>query len=105
MPPKPNVFTLYSQEFGILTPFIADAIGADLDEYPEEWFEPAMRIAVERNARNWRYVQAILKRWKIDGFQAKNGKQGSGQELTAEEERQERQSKLLASLRKYNVET
>jgi DnaD/phage-associated family protein len=33
-------------------------------DYPEEWLAEALTIAVKNNKRNWRYVEAILKRWK-----------------------------------------
>ena len=102
---RPNVYELYENEIGMLTPMIADVLADALSEYPEDWFAPAIRIAVERNVRNWRYIEAVLKRWKIEGFQSKGRGNGSGQALTAEEERQQRQDKLVASLRKYGVET
>ena len=35
--------------------------------YPSEWFEEAFEIAVSRNIRNWKYVEAILARWKEKG--------------------------------------
>ena len=35
--------------------------------YPGEWIEEAIRTAVLKNARNWRYVEAILRSWKEKG--------------------------------------
>jgi DNA replication protein DnaD len=35
--------------------------------YPSAWFEEAFEIAVSRNIRNWKYVEAILTRWKENG--------------------------------------
>lgn len=62
-----NVFTLYEQNIGALTPLIADMLREAEKEYPSAWFEEAFEIAVARNARNWKYIAAILKRWKEKG--------------------------------------
>lgn len=64
---RPTIFTLYEQNVGPLTPLLADKL-RDLDEtYSEEWLMEAIRIAVERDARNLRYIEAILVRWKREG--------------------------------------
>lgn len=64
---RSNVFTLYEQNIGALTPLIADMLREAEKEYPSAWFEEAFEIAVARNVRNWKYVEAILKRWKEKG--------------------------------------
>lgn len=64
---RPNIFRLYEENFGPLTPMIAEALGEAEDSYPPDWIEEAMHIAVEKNARNWRYVTAILERWQNEG--------------------------------------
>jgi DNA replication protein len=69
-PEPPNIFRLYEEHIGPLTPMIAEALGEAEDTYPASWFEQAFRIAVERNARNWRYIEAILKRWQEEGRDA-----------------------------------
>lgn len=61
---KPNIFKLYEDHIGPLTPMIAEALGEAEDTYPAHWIEEAFRIAVEYNKRNWRYIEAILKRWQ-----------------------------------------
>lgn len=71
-----KVFAAYEREIGPLTPMIRDAILGAAREYPPEWFEPAMQEAVRANARNWRYCEAILKRWKAEGFQSRTKKPG-----------------------------
>ena len=66
--PEPaNLFVLYEAHIGPLTPLIAEALQDAEVTYPATWFEDAFRIAVENNARNWRYVEAILRRWKEKG--------------------------------------
>jgi len=66
-PEAPNIFRLYEENIGPLTPMIAQSLAEAEDTYPATWIEEAFQIAVERNARNWRYVEAILKRWYDEG--------------------------------------
>ncbi len=65
-PPAPDQslpFRYYQQNFGLLTPLVADHI-RDLEmEYSADWICEAMEIAVQNNARSLRYVEAILDRW------------------------------------------
>ncbi|MBL8097781.1 MAG: DnaD domain protein [Anaerolineales bacterium] len=67
VPNKSNVFKLYEENIGALTPLIADMLREAEQIYPGAWFEEAFEIAVSRNVRNWKYVQAILARWKENG--------------------------------------
>ena len=46
---------------------IAEALRDAERTYPALWIEDAVRIAVENNIRNWRYVAAILNRWQAEG--------------------------------------
>lgn len=69
---KSNVFKLYEQNIGLLTPHIADLIKDAELEYPSEWIEDAIRISVENNARNWHYISSILASWKKRGRNGKN---------------------------------
>lgn len=66
-PHKSNVFKLYEENIGALTPLIADMLREAEKNYPSDWFEEAFEIAVSRNVRNWKYVHAILNRWKENG--------------------------------------
>ena len=67
VPNKSNVFKLYEENIGALTPLLADMLREAEKNYPSEWFEEAIEIAVSRNIRNWKYVEAILARWKENG--------------------------------------
>jgi len=69
-----NIFQLYESNIGALTPMIAEELGEAEETYPLNWIEDAIRIAVERNKRNWRYANAILKRWQIEGRDVKKDK-------------------------------
>ena len=64
---KPNLFRVYEENIGPLTPMIADKLGEAEDNYPAQWIEEAVQIAVENNVRRWSYVEAILKRWQEGG--------------------------------------
>ena len=78
LPPRdrPNVFKLYEENIGALTPLMADALRDAEKEYPAEWFDEAFTIAVTRSKRNWKYIEAILKRWKDEGHERKDQPDG-----------------------------
>jgi DNA replication protein len=69
---RPNIFRLYEQNIGPLTPLIGEALQDAEKDYPAEWIAEAFQIAVERNARNWKYIEAILKRWQEEGRDQSN---------------------------------
>ncbi len=62
-----KVSKMYESEIGIISPMIADAIRVAVTDYPLPWFEEAFEIAVKRNARNWSFIAAVLKRSKEGG--------------------------------------
>ncbi len=64
---RPNVFVLYEQNIGMLTPMIADELRDAEKNYPEQWIVDALREAVTVNKRSWRYVVRILERWRAQG--------------------------------------
>jgi DNA replication protein len=66
-PERPNVFRLYEQNVGLLTPIIADQLIEATERYPLDWIEEAFGEAVSYNKRNWRYIRAILEKWATDG--------------------------------------
>lgn len=76
-PNKSNVFKLYEENIGALTPLIADMLRDAEKNYSSEWFEEAFEIAVSRNIRNWKYVDAILNRWKENGKDERRDSQDS----------------------------
>ena len=67
LPARPNVYGLYEENIGTLTPMIADAIKDAAASYPAGWVEDAIKIAVERNVRHWRYISKVLDRWQQEG--------------------------------------
>ena len=64
---RPNIFILYEQNIGLLTPLIADELREAEQEYPARWIEEAFREAVSLNKRSWKYIRAILERWRTEG--------------------------------------
>jgi len=64
---RPNIFKLYEENIGPLTPLIADALKDAEKTYPADWIAESVELAVKNNKRNWRYCEAILKRWKEEG--------------------------------------
>ena len=64
---RPNVFKLYEENIGPLTPLIADALKDAEELYSAEWIADTIELAVKNNKRNWKYCEAILKRWKEEG--------------------------------------
>ncbi len=66
-PTPPNIYRLYEENIGPLTPMIAEALQDADESYPLFWIEEAIQIAVKNNARNWRYVEAVLERWQKEG--------------------------------------
>jgi DnaD/phage-associated family protein len=73
----PNIFRLYEQHIGPLTPMISEALTEAEAEYPSDWIEEALRIAVENNVRKWRYVEAILRAWQEEGKDDRTDKKGA----------------------------
>jgi DnaD/phage-associated family protein len=66
-PERPNIYTLYEENIGLLTPMISESLEEAEKTYPPQWIEDAFRIAVENNIRNWRYISAILNGWQQKG--------------------------------------
>jgi DnaD/phage-associated family protein len=63
----PNIFALYEQNIGTITPLIAEELQEAETRFPAAWVEAAFREAVENNKRSWRYVERILRRWEAEG--------------------------------------
>lgn len=62
-----DIFSLYEQNIGILTPLIADELKEACKQYPEAWIKEAIKEAVSLNKRNWRYIARILEHWLSEG--------------------------------------
>ena len=62
-----DIYTLYEENIGIITPLIADELRDAEEAYLPSWIQEAIQEAVANNKRNWRYITAILRRWAREG--------------------------------------
>ena len=62
-----NLFQLYEENIGPLTPLVAEELKEAEQLYPAGWLEEALREAALLNKRSWRYAAAILRRWATEG--------------------------------------
>ena len=62
-----NIFALYEQNIGMITPIIAEELKEAQKLYPHEWVEEAFNEAVTLNKRSWKYIARILERWASEG--------------------------------------
>ena len=66
----PESFTAYEQNINRVTPLIAESLREMEREYSPPWVVAAIREAVRTNGHSLSYVDAILQRWKRDGFRS-----------------------------------
>lgn len=64
---RPNVYVIYEQNIGALTPMISEQLRDLEQDYPVTWLEEAIKIATSREARNLNFIISILKRWEKEG--------------------------------------
>lgn len=64
---RTNVFVLYEQNIGPLTPMVAEELRDLQATYSGEWIEEAIRVAVRNNARRLKYIIAVLERMRSEG--------------------------------------
>ncbi len=64
---QPNVFAVYENNIGPLTPIIVEELKLAESQYPEDWIVDAIREAVRNSARNWTYIESILKNRRGEG--------------------------------------
>jgi DnaD/phage-associated family protein len=62
-----NLFAVYEENIGMLTPMIAEELKDAMNLYPESWIADAIKEAVKQNARKWSYITAVLERWAKEG--------------------------------------
>jgi len=63
----PDIFTLYEDNIGMLTPIIAEELREVEKLYPMTWVKDAIKEAVNQNKRKIGYILAILERWSSEG--------------------------------------
>ena len=70
---RPNIYALYEDTVGTLSPIIVERLKEAEDRYPPSWIREAFEIAALENKRSWQYIAAILARW---GSEGKGGRKG-----------------------------
>ena len=63
----PDIFTLYEENIGIITPLVADELKETEKLYPKEWINDSIKQAVLNNKRNIKYILKILENWAAEG--------------------------------------
>ncbi len=75
-----NIFQLYEQTIGPLTPLLADELRDAEKDYPASWIEDAFREAARQNARSWAYVKKVLTARARRGKRDEAGERDIGRE-------------------------
>ena len=80
---RPNIYVLYEQVVGSLTPIIAEQLRDAEQEFPAQWIEDAFAEAARQNIRSWAYIAKILNN------RARKGKSNEtrGPDFTADRQR------------------
>ena len=62
-----NIFALYEENVGMLSPIMVEKLKEAEESYPLAWIREAFTIAVTHNKRSWQYISGILRRWAAEG--------------------------------------
>jgi DnaD/phage-associated family protein len=73
-PEWPGIYRLYEDNIGPLTPLLADLLQEAEKIYPPSVIQFAFEEAVKKNARNWKYIDAILRKWQEKGSNGQNSR-------------------------------
>ncbi len=92
---RPNIFGLYEENIGSLTPLLAEELKEAEATYPLSWIEEAFKEAVALNHRSWRYIARILERWAAEG--KSNGESGRRSQASDPKEYLRRYGRLSRS--------
>jgi DNA replication protein len=65
--PLPDIYTLYEQNIGMLTPIIADELKDAEKNYSADWIRDAIKEAALHNKRSIKYILKILENWSVEG--------------------------------------
>ena len=65
--PRPNIFKIYEESIGMLTPVIAERLKELEEEFPDTWLYEAIKEASIQNHMRLSYIEGILRRWRQDG--------------------------------------
>ncbi len=65
---EPDAILFYQENFGLVSPFVAESLLDWTQDLGEELVIEAMKRALERNILSWAYVKSILKAWDKKGI-------------------------------------
>jgi DNA replication protein len=74
LPERPNIYQLYEDNIGMVSPMMREILRSAEDEYPAGWIIDAFQLAITHNVRRWAYIQAILDRWRTEGRDSRENK-------------------------------
>jgi DNA replication protein len=83
---RSNIFELYEDNIGLISPILADELKDAEATYPPQWIKDAFKIAVENNVRRWSYIRAILERMATAG-RDDNAQDGDDKSWYSDEEK------------------
>lgn len=66
--PAANIFAVFEQELGPLTPMISESLQDLEQEHTAHWVIAALRETRRNGKTSLAYAEAILKRWKTEGY-------------------------------------
>ena len=109
-----KVVDFYQENFGLINSYMADELRQTYDEWDSQSEEPggiiikAMQIALEKNARNWKFVLGVLRQWEgkartladAEALEAEHGNRGR----TRQARQNGRRAPAENSLEKHNAE-
>ncbi|MCG5102580.1 DnaD domain protein [Oceanobacillus alkalisoli] len=72
-PGAPDALKFYQENFGVVSPFVAESLMDWIRSLGEELVMEAMKRALERNVLSWAYVRSILKAWEGKGIRTVAG--------------------------------
>jgi DnaD/phage-associated family protein len=71
----------YEAQIGKLSPVKQKEFIKLLEEYPADWLNKAIAEAADNKGRSLNYVETILSRWKVQGFDNSGSKNGGKRKL------------------------
>ena len=80
---RANVYQLYEENIGPLSPIVAQELHEAEELYPLEWIQEALAEAALQNKRSWRYAAAILQRWATEGRKREKAGRDPGEGYSA----------------------
>lgn len=63
-----EVFDFYQQNFGTLSPYLAEYLSSLTKDYGKELTIEAMKVAIKNKAQSMNYINAVLQNWHTKGI-------------------------------------